>query len=219
MNVLQDLAPRIASGCAAMGVALPAAAADRLAAYLALIAQWNQVYNLTAVRDVQEMVARHVLDSLAVLPFIEHRSLADLGSGAGLPGIQLAILRPEWQLTLVESNGKKARFLRTAVRELGLSNVSVAESRIEAWRPAAPPEAAIARALATVTEILRWAAAWLPEGGSLYALKGPGYETELQVLPAGYTLAGVHALAIPGLDAARHLVVLKRVRQAPEAAQ
>src|SRR5690348_2024095 len=126
-----SLHERLERGIAALGLVLPAGAVDRLLAYQALLQRWNGTYNLTAVRDPAQMVTRHLLDSLAVLPFVRGRSLADLGSGAGLPGIPLAIARPDMQVTLVDSNGKKARFLREVVRGLPLKNVSVQQVRAE----------------------------------------------------------------------------------------
>ena len=126
------LRQRLCAGLAALQLDLPEAAIARLLAYVDLLARWNATYNLSAVRDPLEMIARHLLDSLAIVPYVRGGTLADLGSGAGLPGIPLAIVAPQQQVTLVDSNGKKTRFLRAAVRELGLANVRVAERRVEA---------------------------------------------------------------------------------------
>ena len=200
----------IERGLAALGLEARADAVERLERYLELIARWNQVYNLTAITDPAEMVPKHLLDSLAPLPHIEAARLADVGSGAGLPGIPIAILRPGLPVALVESSGKKARFLRTAQRELGLANLGVAESRIERWDPSPAPDAVVARALAPLPELCRLVAPWLPAGGRLYALKGPKAEAELSDLPAGFGCTGRHRLAVPGLDAERWLFVLAR---------
>ena len=211
---IDTLRPQLAAGLEALG--LPAALATPLLAYLALLARWNATYNLTAIRDPRDMVAKHLLDSLAMQPFVRGlRTLADLGTGPGLPGIPLAIATPGLQVTLVESNGKKARFLREAVRQLGLGNVQVAESRIEAFRPGTHFDAITARALATLPLILELGGHLPGPGGRLLAMKGVVPDGEIATLPAGWRLAAVHPLRVPGLDAERHLVEVARDR--PEA--
>ena len=211
---IDTLHPELAAGLEALG--LPAALATPLLAYLALLARWNATYNLTAIRDPRDMVAKHLLDSLAMQPFVRDlRTLADLGTGPGLPGIPLAIATPALQVTLVESNGKKARFLREAARQLGLGNVQVAESRIEAFRPGTPFDAITARALATLPLILELGGHLPGPGGRLLAMKGVVPDEEIATLPAGWRLAAVHPLRVPGLDAERHLVEVARDR--PEA--
>ncbi len=208
---IDALRPGLAAGLDALD--LPAALAAPLLAYLALLARWNATYNLTAIRDPREMVAKHLLDSLAMQPFVRDlRSLADLGTGPGLPGIPLAIATPALEVTLVESNGKKARFLREAARQLGLGNVRVAESRIEAFRPGTPFDAITARALATLPLILELGGHLPGPDGRLLAMKGVVPDDEIAALPAGWRLAAVHALRVPGLDAERHLVEVARDR-------
>ena len=211
---IDTLRPELAAGLEAQG--LPAALATPLLAYLALLARWNATYNLTAIRDPRDMLAKHLLDSLAMQPFVRGlRTLADLGTGPGLPGIPLAIATPGLQVTLVESNGKKARFLREAVRQLGLGNVQVAESRIEAFQPGTHFDAITARALATLPLILELGGHLPGPGGRLLAMKGVVPDEEIAALPAGWRLAAVHPLRVPGLDAERHLVEVARDR--PEA--
>ena len=211
---IDTLRPQLAAGLEALG--LPAALATPLLAYLALLARWNATYNLTAIRDPRDMVAKHLLDSLAMQPFVRGlRTLADLGTGPGLPGIPLAIATPALQVTLVESNGKKARFLREAARQLGLGNVQVAESRIEAFRPGTHFDAITARALATLPLILELGGHLPGPGGRLLAMKGVVPDEEIATRPAGWRLAAVHPLRVPGLDAERHLVEVARDR--PEA--
>ncbi|MBN8264502.1 MAG: 16S rRNA (guanine(527)-N(7))-methyltransferase RsmG [Xanthomonadales bacterium] len=213
-NDIDTLRPQLAAGLEALG--LPAALAAPLLGYLALLARWNATYNLTAIRDPRDMVAKHLLDSLAMQPFVRGlRTLADLGTGPGLPGIPLAIATPALQVTLVESNGKKARFLREAARQLGLGNVQVAESRIEAFRPGTHFDAITARALATLPLILELGGHLPGPGGRLLAMKGVVPDEEIATLPAGWRLAAVHPLRVPGLDAERHLVEVARDR--PEA--
>lgn len=211
---IDTLRPELAAGLEALG--LPTALATPLLAYLALLARWNATYNLTAIREPRDMVAKHLLDSLAMQPFVRGlRTLADLGTGPGLPGIPLAIATPGLQVTLVESNGKKARFLREAVRQLGLGNVQVAESRIEAFQPGTHFDAITARALATLPLILELGGHLPGPGGRLLAMKGVVPDEEIATLPAGWRLAAVHPLRVPGLDAERHLVEVARDR--PEA--
>ena len=187
----------------------PALAAP-LMAYLALLDRWNRTYNLTAVRDPADMVAKHLLDSLAMLPFVGDGALADLGTGPGLPGIPLAIARPQLQVTLVESNGKKARFLREAVRTLQLRNARVAESRIESLDEPAAYDAITARALATLPLIVELGGSLLKPAGRLLAMKGARPDEEIAALPEGWRVDGVHRLVVPGLAAERHLVVVVR---------
>jgi 16S rRNA (guanine527-N7)-methyltransferase len=192
-------------------MALPGELASPLLAYLDLLARWNRAYNLTAVRDPREMVPRHLLDSLAMEPFLDGiASLADLGTGPGLPGIPLAIARPALRVTLVEANGKKARFLREAVRTLGLANAEVAQSRIEALERPGAFDAITARALATLPQILGFGGHLLARGGRLLAMKGARPDEEIAALPRGWRLETLHRLTVPGLDGERHLVVVGR---------
>ena len=208
------LRPELEAGLATLS--LDTALATPLLDYVALLARWNATYNLTAIREPREMIGKHLLDSLAMQPFVRDLgTLADLGTGPGLPGIPLAIATPSLQVTLVESNGKKARFLREAVRQLGLGNVQVAESRIEAFQPGTHFDAITARALATLPLILELGGHLPGPGGRLLAMKGVVPDGEIATLPAGWRLAAVHPLRVPGLDAERHLVEVARDR--PEA--
>jgi 16S rRNA (guanine527-N7)-methyltransferase len=206
-------AARLEEGLRALGIALPGTAQERLLAYLALLRKWNRAYNLTAVDEPGAMVSRHLLDSLAVLPVLERavpgiRRLADIGSGAGLPGIPLALARPAWEVALVEPNGKKAAFLRQAVIELGLANARVVEERAERWRPEAGFELVISRALADLAQFVAAAAHLCAPGGRLAAMKGARPGEELARLPGGTRVEEVAALAVPGLAARRHLVIM-----------
>ena len=208
-NDFPDLRSELEAGLAAL--ALDIALATPLLAYLALLDRWNRTYNLTAIRDPRDMVAKHLLDSLAMQPYVRNvATLADLGTGPGLPGIPLAIAVPSLQVTLVESNGKKARFLREAVRALGLGNARVAESRAEALDEPGAYAAITARALATLPDILAVGGHLLAPEGRLLAMKGARPDEEIAALPAGWRLEAVHALAVPGLAAERHLVVVAR---------
>lgn len=212
MDITDDTALRAELDAGLRTLGLAPALAEPLLAYLALLLRWNKTYNLTAVRDPREMVVRHLLDSLAMVPHVEGlATLADLGTGPGLPGIPLAIALPQLRVTLVESNGKKARFLREAVRQLKLSNAEVAESRIEAVDRPGAFDAITARALATLPDILA-VGGHLPkvEGGRLLAMKGVHPVDEIAALPAGWRLDAVTPLQVPGLDAERHLIVIAR---------
>ena len=203
------LRPELDTGLRALG--LESALATPLLAYLALLARWNATYNLTAIRDPREMLVKHLLDSLAMHAHLDGiESLADLGTGPGLPGIPLAIARPGLQVTLVESNGKKARFLREAARQLKLGNASVVESRIEAFDAPGRFDAITARALATLPLILQLGGHLLQPQGRLLAMKGVVPDDEIAALPAGWRVAAVHPLRVPGLDAERHLVEIVR---------
>lgn len=196
------------SGLKALGLAHELA--PPLLAYLAELEKWNAAYNLTAVRDPREMVSRHLLDSLVVLPFVGEGALLDVGAGAGLPGIPLAIARPEVRVTLLDSNGKKARFLRHVQRTLKLDNVEVAEARAEDWHPPDAYVQVISRAFASLGDFLRLTGHLLAADGRWLAMKGKVSAEELESIPPGMSLEAVHSLAVPGLREARSLVVIKR---------
>ena len=205
-----SLEPELRQGAAALGLSLDDAALGKLLDYLALLAKWNRVYNLTAVREESAMVTQHLLDSLAVLPHLPEGGLADVGSGGGLPGIPLAIAEPQRTVVLVESNHKKAAFLEQARIELALGNVSVVNERVEACVPAEPFAVVISRAFSDLAEFARLAAHLLAPQGVLAAMKGVYPHEELAQLPSGVRLDRVIALRVPGLDAGRHLVLLRR---------
>lgn len=204
------LAALLDPGLDALGV--DRAASAPLLDYLALLARWNRAYNLTAIRDPAGMVRLHLLDSLAMHAHVRGVArLADLGAGAGLPGIPLALAVPGLSVTLVESAGKKARFMREAVRSLGLGGrVDVVEGRAEALDAPGAYDAVTARALATLPELVGFGGHLLAPGGRLLAMKGQWPEPGDPPLPAGWRVEAVHPLAVPGVDAARHLVVAVR---------
>ena len=191
-------------GLEEMALALPAGAAERLLGYVALLVKWNRTYNLTAIRDPLAMVAHHLLDSLSVLPHLplgaERARLADAGSGAGLPGIPLAIARPRWRIALAEASQKKAAFLRQAAIELALDNVEVHEGRVEAWHPQPLFDLVISRAFAALAEFIAACRHLVAPGGMLAAMKGAAP----QDLRADCSLIPLH---VPLLEAQRHLVL------------
>lgn len=203
-----ELRGELDAGLAALG--LDPALSPPLLAYLALLHRWNGTYNLTAIREPREMLTKHLLDSLAMHPHLTNGTLADLGTGPGLPGIPLAIAQPGLHVTLVESNGKKARFLREALRTLRLANAEVAESRIEALdRPGAFGQIT-ARALATLPQIVALGGHLLQRGGRLLAMKGTRPDDEIAGLPGDWWLESVQPLTVPGLAGERHLVTVVR---------
>ena len=178
--------------------------------YLDLLVRWNKAYNLTAIRDPNEMLTKHLLDSLAMHPYFTQENLADLGTGAGLPGIPLAIIRPEAQISLIESNGKKTRFLREVVRQLGLNNVTVIESRAESVNKPEQFQSITARAMDRLAGILAVGGHLLNKDGVLLAMKGPQINDEIAELPSQWQVKACHSLHVPGLLAERQLVIVGR---------
>jgi 16S rRNA (guanine527-N7)-methyltransferase len=200
----------LAEGARALGIALDEAQLARLGAYAALLAKWNRVYNLTGLRDESSFVSHHLLDSLAVLPHLPGGPVADIGSGGGLPGIPLAIARPHWPLTLIESNHKKSAFLTQAKIELALDNLEVVCERVENWRPAQGSRVVISRAFSDLAEFVRLSAHLVADDGIIAAMKGMHPYEEIAQLPAGWKLAAALPLAVPGLEASRHLILVGR---------
>ncbi len=205
------MAARLSAGLGELGLALAPAQLAALATLLDELADWNTRVNLTAIRDPAEAVDKHLLDSLAVLPHLRGLAVADVGSGAGFPGLPLAIADPDRRFALVESTGKKAKFLRHVVERLELPNVEVVPLRAESYRPPRPFDSVIARALGPLAEFVRVAGHLAGRGGRLLAMKGKIPEAEIQALPAGWKALAVHPVAVPGLDAERCLVELARV--------
>ena len=196
-------------GLAHLGLSLAAHARGQLLRYLALLQKWNRVYNLTAIRQAGRLVSHHLLDSLSVLPHLPGPRLIDVGSGAGLPGIPLAIARPDWQVVLLDSNHKKGAFLRQAVIELELANAEVVIARAEEWHSAQLGTAAVSRAFSDLAGFVEAARHMVLPGGILAAMKGVYPDEELMQLPAGVLVDAVVPLDVPGLGAARHLVLLR----------
>ena len=184
---------------------------DRLDAYLALLHKWNRAYNLTAVRDPAQMIGRHLLDSLAVEPLLRGTHFADVGTGAGLPGIPLAIMRPDSRFELIDSNGKKIRFVTQAINELKLDNAHATQCRVEEHRPQRGYDAVTSRAFAALTDMALGCSHLLVPGGELLALKGVYPDEEIQALPPQYRVEASHALRVPGETGQRHLIVVKTV--------
>lgn len=205
-----SLEERIRAGIDAMALEMPPAAPETLARYLELIAKWNRVHNLTAVRETEQMVVLHVLDSLSLLPHLEGvKTLLDVGSGPGLPGIPVAIARPDIAVTLLDASHKKAAFLEQAKVELGLANVSVACERVEAWKTDRRFDAVVSRAFADLADFIDQAQRLVAPAGKLIAMKGVHPFEELARVPSTHRVARVLEISVPSLEAKRHLVFLE----------
>ncbi|HLQ01456.1 MAG TPA: 16S rRNA (guanine(527)-N(7))-methyltransferase RsmG [Burkholderiales bacterium] len=205
-----ELGKRLEQGLAELGLALGREARTKLLEYLALLEKWNQVYNLTAIRDAEKMVSGHLIDCLAVVPYVNGARVLDVGSGAGFPGIPLAVAKPDIQIALLDSNHKKATFLKQAVAELQLKNVSVVCERVESWHPAEKFDCIISRAFAEIAEFVTLTMHLLAPGGVLAAMKGVHPFEEIERLPRDFRVMHVLRLAVPGLGAERHLVLIER---------
>jgi 16S rRNA (guanine527-N7)-methyltransferase len=209
-------AERLQQAARALQRPLGAAQVDKLWAYLALLRRWNATYNLTAVRDPQAMVTQHLVDCLAAAAALERRGgfgagsrILDAGSGGGLPGVVLAALHPEWQVTCVDSVGKKVAFVRQAAGTLRLANLAAVQARLGPWR-GGPFDLVTARAFASLADLARWTEPVLAEGGCWMAMKGQVPEAEIAALPREIEVFHVEPLAVPGLDAERCLVWMRR---------
>src|SRR5436190_14163844 len=197
-------------GLQQLGMALAAETRERLLQYIALLSKWNRTYNLTAIRDPEAMVSHHLLDALAVLPHLPlpaEARVADAGSGAGLPGIPLALARPQWHVALIESNEKKAAFLRQAVIELGIRNIEIHQGRAQAWQPAMRFAMVISRAFAELSAFIAACRHLLAPAGLFAAMKGKNPQAELEAMPADVRCKAIVRLHAPFIEAERHLVL------------
>ncbi|MBI6548142.1 16S rRNA (guanine(527)-N(7))-methyltransferase RsmG [Xenorhabdus lircayensis] len=192
------------------GIELSLKQKQQLVAYVDMLNKWNKAYNLTSVRDPEQMLVRHIIDSIVVNPFLHGTRFIDVGTGPGLPGIPLAIVRPDSHFTLLDSLGKRVRFLRQVQHELGLTNIEPVQSRVEEFIPKPPFDGVISRAFASLQDMLSWCG-HLPKPleGRFYALKGALPEDELTQLPVGISLDSVIPLQVAELDEQRHLIILK----------
>ncbi|RTE65416.1 16S rRNA (guanine(527)-N(7))-methyltransferase RsmG [Amphritea opalescens] len=182
----------------------------QLLKYHALLVKWNKTFNLTAVRSPEEMISRHLIDSLSVLPYIDVERLIDVGSGPGLPGIPLAICRPDLPITLLDSNIKKSRFQFQAKAELGLANVEVIHERVEKYTPEVLFDGVISRAFASLQDMLHWTTHLCADEGIFLAMKGMYPVEEIELLPESINLRQSVRLNVPGTEGERHLLMLGR---------
>lgn len=200
---MNDCHDQLIAGLQTLELPCDADKIERLLAFIALIEKWNKAYNLTAIRKRQEMVSLHLLDSLAITPYLHGERIIDIGTGAGLPGIPLAVYAPDKHFVLLDSNQKKTRFVQQAVLELKLHNVTVCHSRAEDYHPEKPFDTILTRAFAALPEILQVTGHLIAQHGILLALKGRAPEEELAQIAVPYAL---HTLHVPGIDAERCLV-------------
>lgn len=201
-----QLASQLARGIDTLGVSVSASQQEQLLAYLALLIKWNKAYNLTAVREPSQMVTRHLLDSLAIAPFLKDRRYIDVGTGGGLPGVPMSILYPESTFDLLDSNGKKTRFLFQVKTALGLDNMDVHQARVESFSADEPFDGVLSRAFASLEDMLHGCRHLVAPGGRFLAMKGTFPEEELAALEPFGAVCEVHNIRVPGLDEQRHLV-------------
>jgi 16S rRNA (guanine527-N7)-methyltransferase len=200
----------LAPGLNALGLAVPAETRTRLLAFIELLLKWNKAYNLTAIATPREALVRHVLDSLSISAFLHGRTVLDVGTGAGLPGIPLALTRPELHFTLIDSNGKKIRFINHVVMTLEIDNVEVVGTRAEHYRPSVRFDTVVSRAFSKLAAFVRIASHLCAPAGRLLAMKGVYPGEELRLLLEGFRVAAIHRLAVPELAAERHVVEIIR---------
>lgn len=201
---------QLAAGLGTLGVEADATAIERLTGYIGLLRKWNRAYNLTSIRAPEQMVTHHLLDSAAVLPFVRGSTVLDVGTGAGLPGLVLAVLDDGRFYTLLDATGKKTLFCEHAIDTLGIGNASVVNARVEDYRPERPFDTVVARAFSSLAEFALLAGPACAPGGRLLAMKGADPAPETARLLPGWRVDGTHTLTVPGLDARRHVVVLER---------
>ncbi len=208
----QNSAPQLLeAGIRALNLKIGQNLTNQLLDFIALLEKWNKTYNLTAIRDPVEMVRRHLLDSLVVRPFLHGSRIADVGTGAGIPGIPLAIVCPDKQFTLIDSAGKKIRFVRHAVMTQKLANVMAEKARLPDYRPASGFDTVLSRAFAPLPRMLDLAGHLCGDGGQMLAMKGEWPAQELDALPENWQVIDTVAVTVPSLDAQRHLIRLQRV--------
>lgn len=205
-----DVEQRLTDGLAQLGVPADENLIGALVRYLELIQQWNRAYNLTRITAMDDMALRHILDSVTAQPYLRGGAILDAGTGAGLPGIPLALLEPARRFTLVDSVGKKLRFLHQVVSDLRLTNVSLVQARLEAYSAAGQFDTVVCRALASLADFIAACGRLAAPGGRLLAMKGRRPDDELAALPAPWRASSVDRVQVPGLDAERHIIVLER---------
>ncbi|MCE3046250.1 16S rRNA (guanine(527)-N(7))-methyltransferase RsmG [Legionella sp. 16cNR16C] len=199
---MQTIEPELEKGLQQLGLSV---SPEPLLNYLLLLQKWNKAYNLTAIRDLPAMLSKHLLDSLAISPWLQGPRLIDVGTGAGLPGIPLAIAHPHLQISLLDSNGKKIRFLQEVKRQLNLSNIEIIESRVENYKPATGFDTVISRAFSDLSQMISWTKHLLASDGIWLAMKGRYPEIELSTIDQGFK---VIPYSVPGLDGERCCIII-----------
>ncbi|MFZ6754960.1 16S rRNA (guanine(527)-N(7))-methyltransferase RsmG [Undibacterium sp. Dicai25W] len=211
INDTSALRNMLADGVQELDLALTSAQIDKMIVYLLLLSKWNSVYNLTAIRDPKEMVKQHLLDSLSAAPaFVNAKNVLDVGAGGGLPGMMLAITYPDTRVSMIDTVSKKTAFLSQAKTELGLTNVTVHTGRVEALQVKEKFDVITSRAFSELCNFINWSGHLLADGGQFIAMKGVAPAQEIERLPEGWQVTGMQALSVPGLQAERHLVFVKK---------
>lgn len=203
---LQDLLSR---KIALLPFSLPEGSTARFVQFVQLLHKWSSTYNLTSVRDMRQMLARHIMDSVVINPYLQGKQVLDVGCGAGLPGIPLAIINPHRHFTLLDSNNKKTRFVQQVITELQLDNITVVTERIENYRPENSFDTIVARAYSAIDNLVAGIQHCVSTNSIILAMKGTYPLAELETIPQGYRLDKVEPLQVPGMEAERHLVILK----------
>jgi len=210
INTLDRFQQTLTSACTKMGLSLSQNQIDSLLAYLGLLAKWNKTFNLTAVRQPEDMLSRHIIDSLSIVPHVSGQRILDVGTGPGLPGIPLAIIFPEIDFTLLDSNSKKTRFLTQSVIELGLSNITVCQTRVESIDFDQPFQQIMSRAFSSLANMVSLCDKHLAVNGQYLAMKGLAPEEEKQQLSDLYKIEKTIKLEVPGCEAQRHLIIINK---------
>lgn len=204
--MIDKLENLLRSGAEAQSINLTDEQITLLLNYLQLLHKWNKAYNLTAIRNPEQMLPLHLLDSLSIIPFVQGEDILDVGTGPGLPGIPLAIFYPERKFTLMDSNGKKTRFLFQVKNELGLNNVAEIQSRVEAYQPEQSFDAITSRAFTSLSDMVEKTSHLLKKNGRFYAMKGQYPHQELREMPKHYNVVASHPLQVPSVNGERHLI-------------
>ena len=198
-------------GCEKLALNITTEQAEKLTGYVQRIDKWNKAYNLTSVRDPEQMMVKHILDSLAVTRFVSGKRVIDVGTGPGLPGMPLAIMLPDIEFTLLDSLGKRVRFMKQCAFELGLTNVTPVHSRVEEHEPAQPYDIVLSRAFASLKDMLHWCQHLVDSSGVFFALKGQFPQSEIDEVSDHFQIGSVEALSVPDLTGERHLVTIRKV--------
>ena len=212
LSQTQHLSTKLTDGLIEIGISVTDGQKKQLLHYIELLVKWNRAYNLTSVRDPSDMISRHLLDSLVIAPYLNGQHIIDVGTGAGLPGIPLSILYPSKQFTLLDSNGKKTRFLMQVKLDLKLSNVRIENRRSELFKPEPFFDTVVSRAFASLSNMLNWSAHFIDDSGAFLAMKGLYPSDEIAEMSNEFSVADAIELNVPGSEAKRHLIIIRKSR-------